>query len=232
MMRNELLLIGSVVLIYGTVLAAYKLFGRIGMFVMTAVVTILANIEVLIVIDGFGMEQTLGNIMFAASFLITDILSENEGKEHATKAVWLGIFTSVIMLIFTQYWLLYTPSQNDWAATHIHGIFSATPRLLLGSFLGYSISQKLDVWLYHKIWNATTKTTGNRKGFLWLRNNGATLIAQMINTVVFTLIAFGGMYDRATIVSLLVSSYIIYIFTSLLSTPVVYLARRMKGKIE
>ncbi len=228
-MKNELLLIGSVILIYGAVLLAYKLFGKIGMYVMTVIATILANIEVLMLVDGFGMEQTLGNIMFASTYLLTDILSENEGKKSAQRAVWIGVFTSVMMLIFTQYWLLYTPAANDWAREHISAIFGTTPRLLAASFIGYVVSQRFDVWLYHKWWDFTSKKTGDSKRFLWLRNNGSTLISQVVNTVIFTSIAFWGMYDTKTFISIMLSSYIIYVFTSLIDTPVVYIARWMKN---
>lgn len=229
-MKNELLLIGSVILIYGAVLVAYRIFGKIGMYVMTVIATILANIEVLMLVDGFGMEQTLGNVMFASTYLITDILSENEGKKSATRAVWLGVFTSVIMLFFTQYWLLYTPAASDWARVHITAIFSSTPRLLLASFAGYVVSQRFDVWLYHKWWDYTERKTGDSKRFLWLRNNGSTLISQIVNTVIFTTIAFFGMYETKIFISIMLSSYVIYIFTSLLDTPIVYIARWMKSK--
>lgn len=233
-MINELLLIGSVILIYGIVLLAYRFFGKSGMYVMTATATILANIEVLILVKAFGMEMTLGNVMFASTYLVTDILSENEGKKSAAKAVWLGVFVSAIMLAITQYWLLYTPSNSDWAMEHIQSIFSTTPRLLLASFIGYAVSQRFDVWLYHKWWDFTSKKTGDKKRFLWLRNNGSTLISQIANTVIFTLIAFAGWYDVKTLISVMISSYVIYIFTSLLDTPVVYIARWMKenGKIR
>jgi uncharacterized integral membrane protein (TIGR00697 family) len=227
-MLNELLLIGSLFLIYGLILLAYKLFGKSGMYVMTGVATILANIEVLMLVDAFGMEMTLGNVMFASTYLITDILSENEGKKSASKAVWLGVFVSAVMLILTQYWALYKLSPSDWAGVHIREIFATTPRLLLASFLGYVISQRFDVWLYHKWWDLTTKKTGDKKRFLWLRNNGSTLISQIVNTVIFTLIAFAGWYEARTLISIMLSSYIIYVFTSLLDTPVVYIARWMK----
>lgn len=229
-MKNELLLLGSVMLIYGAVLAAYRIFGKIGMYVMTVIATILANIEVLMLVDGFGMEQTLGNVMFASTYLVTDILSENEGKKSASHTVWLGVFTSVIMLLFTQYWLLYTPATTDWAKEHITAIFSTTPRLLAASFIGYVVSQRFDVWLYHKWWDLTSKKTGDSKRFLWLRNNGSTLISQILNTVIFTSIAFWGMYETKTFISIMLSSYIIYIATSLLDTPIVYIARWMKNK--
>jgi len=227
-MRNELLLIISVLIIYGTVVAAYRIFGKKGLYVMTALSTVLANIEVLILIDGFGMEQTLGNVMFASTYLITDILSENEGKKSAANAVWLGVCSSVVMLIFTQYWRLYIPSQSDWASQHINAIFSTTPRLLLASLLGYIISQRFDVWLYHYWWDLTSKKSGDKKRFLWLRNNGSTLISQFVNTVIFTLIAFAGWYDNKTLISVMTSSYIIYIFTSILDTPAVYFSRMLK----
>ena len=229
-MKNELLLIGSVILIYGAVLVAYRIFGKIGMYVMTVIATILANIEVLMLVEGFGMEQTLGNVMFASTYLVTDILSENEGKKSAARAVWLGVFTSVIMLLFTQYWMLYTPAETDWAREHITAIFSSTPRLLAASFAGYVVSQRFDVWLYHKWWDFTSKKTGDSKRFLWLRNNGSTLISQIVNTVIFTTIAFFGMYETKTFISIMLSSYVIYIFTSLLDTPIVYIARWMKNK--
>ncbi len=229
-MTNELLLLGSVVLIYGAVLLSYRLFGKVGLYIMTVIATILANIEVLIMIDGFGMEQTLGNVMFASTYLITDILSENEGKKSASKAVWIGVFSSALMLLFTQYWLWYIPASSDWASEHIHAIFSTTPRLLAASFLGYVISQRFDVWLYHRWWDFTTKKTGNSIRFLWLRNNGSTLISQMLNTIIFTFIAFAGWYDTKSLISILLSSYLIFIVTSLLDTPAVYLARKMKQK--
>ena len=227
---NELLLIASVVLIYGMVLLAYRIFGKEGMYLITVVVTILANIEVLMIIDAFGMEQTLGNVMFASTYLATDILSENEGKKQATLAVWLGVFTSVAMVVLSQFWFLFTPSASDWASEPIKAIFSNTPRLMFASFLGYIVSQRLDVWLYHRLWTLTTKLTGSETKMLWLRNNVATLLSQLINTVLFTLVAFFGRYDTKTLISLMASSYIIYIFTSLLDTLIVYLARRMKQK--
>lgn len=229
-MNNELLLIGSVIIIYGAVLFAYRLFGKAGLYVMTVVATILANIEVLMLVEGFGMEQTLGNVMFASTYLVTDILSENEGKRSASRAVWIGVFTSAVMLVFTQYWLLYTPAQSDWASPHIRQVFSTTPRLLLASFTGYIISQRFDVWLYHRWWDFTAKKTGNSQRLLWVRNNLSTLISQILNTVIFTLIAFGGWYDTSTLITVMLSSYIIYIFTSLLDTPAVYAARWMKKR--
>lgn len=229
-MQNELLLIGSVVFIYGMALLGYKLFGKTGLYCLSAAATILANIEVVLLINAFGMEQTLGNVLFAVTFLITDILSECEGKKAANKAVLTGVFASVFFLLLSQSWQLYTPSPNDGMMSSVSAVFSNTPRMIISSLVVYAISQLFDVWLYHKWWNLTESKTGDKRRFLWLRNNASTLISQIINTALFTLFAFWGTYDASTMFSIFCSSYVIYVFTSLLDTPVVYLARMIHDK--
>ena len=70
-MNNELLLIMSLLVIYGGVLLAYKFFGKMGLYCWTVFATITANIEVLLMIKAFGMEQTLGNILLASTLANT-----------------------------------------------------------------------------------------------------------------------------------------------------------------
>ena len=226
---NELILAVSVVLIFGAVLLAYRLWGDPGLYAMTAVVTVLSNIEVLILVVAFGMEQTLGNVLFAATFLITDILSENSGKKAANKAVFIGIGASAFFVALTFSWMLYVPADSDWAMPAIRTIFSTTPRLVLASMTVYAVSQLLDVWMYHKWWDITQRKSGSRRKFLWLRNNGSTLISQLVNTVLFNLAAFAGMegYTPRLLGSIILAGYAIYVVTSLLDTPAVYLARRI-----
>lgn len=228
-MRNEMLLIASLIVIYGGVLILYRIFGRMGLYCGTVFATVTANIEVLLMVDAFGMEQTLGNILFASTFLITDILSETEGKEAAQKAVNLGIATSIAFIVISQSWLLYIPAESDWARESFETIFSNTPRLMIVSFLVYAICQRFDVWAYHKWWSLTKKRCGDAKRFLWLRNNGSTLISQILNTVLYSFGAFWGMYDMQTMISICISSYVIFIVTSLADTPAIYLARKIRG---
>ncbi len=229
-MNNEILLITSIIVIYGTVLLMYRYFGRAGLFCWTAAATILANIEVLRVVEAFGIEQTLGNVLFASTFLVTDILSEREGVKEANRAVHLGIVISLIFIVISQSWLLYEPTTSDWAGESFHMLFSNTPRLIAASLIVYAICQKLDVWLYHKWWAMTTKLCGDGKRFLWVRNNFSTLISQLINTVLYNIAAFAGIYDTGTLVSICIGGYVIFIITSIADTPAIYLARKMKIK--
>lgn len=227
---NELILIGSLLFIYGSALLAYKFFGRSGLYCLSALATVLANVEVLILVRAFGMEQTLGNVLFAVTFLITDILSECEGKDCANKAVLIGVFSSFFFLILSQSWLLYKPVAENHIAQAFREIFSATPRMVLASFSVYAVSQIFDVWLYHKWWAFTEKKFGDKRKFLWLRNNGSTLVSQLINSLLFTVLAFAGTYTLSTLLSIFAFGYVIFIFTTLLDTPILYLARRISDK--
>ncbi|MDD7200957.1 MAG: queuosine precursor transporter [Sphaerochaetaceae bacterium] len=226
-MPNELLLLVSLLISFLGLIAFFRLAGRAGLYGWTVFVTISANIEVMILIRAFGMEQTLGNTLFAASFLTTDILSEIYGKRASNRAVVLGIATNFAFILLTLTWMLYTPSPQDWALPSIRAVFSNTPRMMLASLIAYAVSQAHDVWAYHTWWKLTTKWSGDFKKFLWVRNNCSTLASQLINTVLFTLLAFWGTYGFATLASIFWSSYLIFIITSLLDTPFVYLARWM-----
>lgn len=226
-MSNEVLLVLSILIIYGSELLFFKVFGKYGLYCFTSIATIAANIEVLIVIKAFGMEMTLGNVLFASTFLVTDIVSELYGKKEAKRAVNLGIATSLVFIVLSQWWLLYTPAQSDWAMPAMNTIFSNTPRLMIVSMVVYAIVQQFDVWAYHKWWTFTEKRFGNKEKYLWLRNNGSTLISQFLNNLLFTFGAFLGVHDMKTIISIVISSYGIFIVTSLADTPFVYLARKI-----
>lgn len=232
-MTNELLLLATMVLLYGSVIVWYKVFGKTGLYCYLAFVTVAANIEVLILIDAFGLEQTLGNILFAATFLTTDMLSEFESREDANRAVNISIAAMVTFVVLSQLWLLYEPAAEDWASESFHVLFAMTPRITIASLIVYALVQKLDIWLYHKWWSYTTRKWGDARKRLWLRNNFSTLISQLANTILYNLLAFGGVYSGKALFEIIVAGYVIFIVTSLADTPVLYAVRRLRdsGKI-
>ena len=211
-MQNEILLIVSLIITYSVVLILFALFRRRGLYLWSVIATIAANIEVLIVVNAFGMEMTLGNILFASTFL--------------------GIATSVCFILLSQSWMLYIPNENDFAMPSIRTVFSNTPRLMAVGIAVYAIVQLFDVWAYHKWWAFTSRRFQDSHKFLWLRNNGSTLISQLLNTILFTWGAFLGTHDTQTLISIACASYLIFIVTSLADTPFVYLARTLQERIH
>lgn len=221
-MSNELLLILTLPVYYGMAVLAYRLLGRAGVYAFTAFATIVANIEVLALVEAFGLQMTLGNVLFATIFTCSEILCEMENKKAASLTVPISAGVTILFAILAQSWALYTTDVS----TPILASFSNAPRVLLASLLVNVISQYVQIWTYEKIW------TVQRRRFqgLWIRSNGATLIAQLVNTVLFTFFAFAGVFDSTTLWQVMLTSYIIFIVTSLFDTPVLYLARWLEHR--
>ena len=175
-MTNELIFILFTLFLLILSLAAFR-FGKAYIFVLIAVYSLLMNIFVLKQFDLFGLVVTGGNALYGAVFLLTDLLNEHYGKREAFKAVWLGFLVSALFVISTQVLLLFSANEFDFAQPHLITLFSLAPRILFGSMLAYIISQSFDVWIFNKI----KKFTNNK--YLWLRNNGSTLVSQFIDKI-------------------------------------------------
>ena len=106
---NELLFFLEIVLTFGCVVAAKKIFGKAGLIAWIAIAMILANLTVVKTVNLFGIDATLGNIMFASTFLAGDMLNENYGRQAAHKGILVGLGGVLVFMVCTQISLLYTP---------------------------------------------------------------------------------------------------------------------------
>ncbi|MGL5962755.1 MAG: queuosine precursor transporter [Cetobacterium sp.] len=226
---NEFLLIMSLVCFYSMVLILYKFLGKIGIFVWVAIASIMANIEVGVLIDAFGMKQTLGNVLFATTFLASDILSENHGKKTANMSVTIGILANLIFVVITKFY--YQFQSDEHYLELLKEAFNTTPRFMVAGAIVYVVAQYLDVFLYHFIWDKTSKKFGYEKSSfkgLWIRNNLSTLFSQFVNSFLFTFLAFGNVLGYKELISMAISSYFIFVATSLLDTPILYFCKNNK----
>ena len=107
---NNAILFGEIVVIFGLLLTCYRLFGKIGVMAWVGLATVLANIITAKNAEVFGLSTAIGSVMFASTFLATDILAENHGERDAKRAVYIGLFADVLLIISTQIALLYKPS--------------------------------------------------------------------------------------------------------------------------
>jgi uncharacterized integral membrane protein (TIGR00697 family) len=223
-MINELLWIGLLITSFLIVILAYRLFGKTGLYVWTAVGVILANIQVMKTVQVFGLVTALGNVIYSSLFLVTDIINENHSKKDAQKAVWIGFFVLLTTTIVMQITISFIPHESDFLSEHITEIFTFLPRIALASLIAYLISQSHDVWFF-----ATLKNRYHHK-FLWLRNNLSTISSQLIDNIIFTLIAFTGIFSWDIIIQIFLTSMIMKIFVATCDTPFVYWARNIYKK--
>lgn len=221
---NNFLIFGEVLFVFSSLLVCHKLFGKSGVISWVPIATILANIITAKNANIFGLSTAIGTVMFASTFLATDILSECYSKKAAKQAVYLGLFADVILICATQIALLYTPSEFDYADGAMRTLFALNLRISIASAVMYVIANLADIYLFNKIRDITSGK------FLWIRNNVSTILCNCLENFGFITIAFFGIYDAKTILTIAISTSIVEAVVAVLDTPFLYIATRIKGE--
>ncbi|MCM1990834.1 queuosine precursor transporter [Oceanirhabdus seepicola] len=226
-MNNLLVFLIFAVVNFALIAAAYKFFGKRGILGYIILSVIAANLQVNKgVIFDFGLfelEATLGNVMFAGIFLATDLLNEKYGYKEAKKSVHISIFANIsfiiIMYISTIFQGLDYSSNFNEALNLFFSINGGALKAVLVGNLVYLISQSLDVYVYSKLknWNDSRKT-------LWIRNNGSTLISQLVDSILVTLgFALVGIFPMSIAFTVIITTLIVKYIAAILDTPFMYL---------
>lgn len=223
---NNLLLIISIIGIFSLILLIKKFFGKTGLIGWMGIASILANILILKGVEILGIDATLGNVLFASNFLVTDILTENYGYKEAKKGVRWAIVAVIIYLIIGQGALLFIPSAADTMQPLFETFFSFAPRITLASVSMFALSNFVDIKLYEWL----KEKTNNKK--MWLRNNLCTIICNGGENFLFYMLAFAGIMSIGEIVAIALSATIIEIIIALCDTPFLYLSKRVKEQVE
>lgn len=216
---NEFVFIAETLCIFGLLTLVNRIFGKEGVIAWVGLATVLANVITAKNACIFGLNTAIGTVMFASTFLATDILTENYGKEYAKKAVKLGLFSSVLLIISTQIALRYAPSIIDYADAPMRVLFGMNLRISISSMVMYFIANMADIYLFTKI---KEKTHGKQ---MWLRNNVSTILCNCLENFGFIFFAFVGIYDAQTILSIAIGTSIIEMIAALIDTPFLYLSK-------
>ena len=201
----------------------YRYFGKIGLYALVPFNLILCNIQVLKLVSLLGFNTTLGNILYTSVFLSTNMPGEFHGKKAAKTAVLIGFVMLALATLYMQVALLYRPAPDDFIQPHLEAIFNFMPRLALASLSAYVCSQMFDVWAYQVM----KQKTGGR--LLWLRNGTATLAGQLLDSTVFVLAAFWGVFQSGVLGEILLTTFIFKAVATCLDTPFMYAARYAHG---
>ncbi len=164
-----------------------------------------------------------GILVYSATFLITDLLSEIWGKDEAHQAVWAGFYANILLVISV--WIAIAWQAAPFAAEFsdkFADVLALTPRIVLGSIIAYLISQHHDVWAFN-FWKERTKGR-----HLWLRNNASTLVSQFMDSTIFVTIAFAGILP---IIPLIIGVYIAKVAIAFIDTPFMYLILKITKNI-
>ncbi|MGL4676805.1 MAG: queuosine precursor transporter [Brevinema sp.] len=220
--------ITQLLLVYLSIIFLFYRWRREGLLLWAVLSVVLANIQVVKLISIFGLDATLGNILYVSSFFVTDAISEFYGKEEAKKAMYASIFASLIYLLCGQLAVSYQPLLFDTQGHEaLSVLFRFSPRIVLASFICYWFSQTVDINIYHYM--------TEKKYLLWQKNIWSTFISQLADSVLFVFIAFWGVFESSLrdqlpiILQIALSTYLIKCLVNILDIPFLYILRSIKN---
>ena len=223
---NNLYLFLEITACFTAVVVAAKLFGKYGLIAWVGVASVLANIITAKTSTILGLDAAQGTVLFASTFLATDILCEKYGKHTARLGVLVGLFSSLTLIGATQIALLYSPVEYDFASPSMEILFGLNLRITASSIVMYLFANLADIALFSKL----KEVTGGK--WLWIRNNVATILCNCIENFGFIFLAFLGVYDVGTCFEIAIATSIIEIVAAVCDTPFVYLGRKAKELID
>ena len=211
---------------YISILTFLRLFGYVGIFIYCALAVIGANIQVLKTVDFFYSPEpvALGTILFASTFLCTDILSEYFDKNKARMNILIGFCAFLFMTLLMVITIGFKPSSDDWVQESLSNVFTPMTRFFIASMIAYLISQYFDVWFFNYIKRVTSEK------YLWLRNNLSTIASSLVDNTVFSIFAWILLNPEPisiynVIMIYILGTYLLRILLALFDTPLVYLAK-------
>lgn len=182
----------------------------------------------------FGNEVTLtvGAICYPITFLVTDVIGEIWGKKESRLAVRYGFIcqlVSTLIIIIARY----LPAVDEGMQDSYVALLGQNWVFVVASMVAFLASQSWDVFVFHKLRDNYIKKHGSRKGGRWIWNNGSTIGSQLIDSIIYVLIAFGfgfgWLFDsnmHGMLFSMVVGQFIIKTVLALLDTPIFYLLTR------
>jgi uncharacterized integral membrane protein (TIGR00697 family) len=157
-----------------------------------------------------------GTILFPLSYIFGDILTEVYGYSCSRRVIWMGFMASLLMsAVFLCVGAL--PPAVDWPHQEAYdAILGVAPRIVLASLAAYFCGEFVNSYVMARL---KVKTEGR---FLWLRTISSTLFGQVVDTVVFVVVAFAGVVPLELVGTLIASNYVFKTLVEIAFTPATY----------
>ena len=178
-----------------------------------------------------------GILFFPVSYVLGDVLTEVYGYANARRCVWAG-FIALIFMAFMSLVVVAMPPFAGWEcaasgdpafapvlkatsagticqSTYV-SVFGSTWRIVLASVIAFWAGEFVNSFVLAKM----KILTGGR--MLWTRTIGSTVFGQAVDSAIFYPIAFLGIWDMHSVLTVLVTNWALKVLWEILLTPVTY----------
>ena len=202
----------------------YKYLTAISVFFVS--VLLISNVASTKIVDLKWFVFDGGTLLFPLSYIFGDILTEVYGYKRSRGIIWLGFFMALMMsVVFIVVGKL--PADASWGNQAAYdAILGLTPRIVLASLVAYFFGEFSNSFILAKM---KILTKGR---WLWTRTIGSTMAGELVDSSLFILIAFVGIFPGSLLFTLIISNYIFKTAVEVLFTPVTYKVVKFLKKKE
>ncbi|MBU4226417.1 MAG: queuosine precursor transporter [Chloroflexi bacterium] len=181
---------------------------------------------------GVRMAFDAGTILFPVSYIFGDILTEVYGYKRSRRVIWAG-FACLALSSAVLWAVKVMPGEATWQGYAGDAAYLAilggmsSGGIVLASLAGYWSGEFSNSFTLAKM---KILTQGR---WLWTRTIGSTVIGQLVDTIVFVVVASAfGVFPWSLFLTLTVTNYIFKVGVEALMTPVTYAAVNALKKVE
>lgn len=174
------------------------------------VTQILADIGSLRIVAILGLSMDAGTLLYPLTFTIRDMIHRYSDKSIAYLAIILGVIANVVMFLFFYLVSVLPPDLSVGEQTAFGQTLTPVFRIVIASIIAEFISELLDTHIFSKLHN---------KGYL-LQIVGSNVPATILDSAIFSAIAFYGIVPAGTLVSIFVANVLIKLALTAMSAPI------------
>ena len=158
-----------------------------------------------------------GTIVFPITFILGDILTEVYGFARARRVIWIG-FACQALAAITYLIVGVLPPAEFWEHSEAYdAILGFVPRIVAASIIAYWMGEFCNSFVLSRMKTLARGARGIKQA---LRFVASTVAGQAVDSAVFVLIAYAGVYGSGELVWSAVSLYLFKVAYELVLTPV------------
>lgn len=166
-----------------------------------------------------GTHLSVAIFSFPVVFLTTDVIGEVYGKKIAKLFVLAGFVGTALFITYSFISLAMPWSPKaEWIKQGYNQVLGVSIRIAIASVAAFLIAEYQDVISFFFF----RKKFGSR--FFWLRSTLSNVWSQLLDTAIFMVIAFAGVYSAPTLVGIIIPWWLYKVTMGILYTPLSYLA--------
>jgi uncharacterized integral membrane protein (TIGR00697 family) len=160
-----------------------------------------------------------GVLFFPVSYIFGDILTEVYGYGRDRRVIWAGFGALMFAALMSTVVLALKPAADPFNSeyqTHLNAVFGNTPRIVAGSMIAFWCGSFVNSYVMAKmkIWMQGRQ--------LWMRTIGSTICGELVDSSLFYVIAFYGIWSNQQLLTVIIAQYFLKTGWEVAMTPVTY----------